>query len=258
MTTKKKDDPYTVKNKTNKEQNENAAKTVVIVKSDTLRLFVSAIKGCISMVILNIEESRMSCSTVDNANVSLIIAECECKTEFEKDAPRRVGVDVNILNKALLHAKGCSVTLTFIEASVEATFGRFTATFPTTDMGYIRKEPKTPTLALNTTVSIPGKYLWDASTSVSKKGRIIIYVKDKVVFLQTEDGDLTQKEVVGTVDKKSNTRSIFSNDYIRKIVSNVRDVDVVVSFDIDHPIKMHAEKNGCKFDFLLAPRIESD
>ena len=257
MTTKKKESPYDVTNKTKVEQKENAPKTIVTVKADTLRLFVDAVKDCITTIILNIEESRMFCSTVDTANVFMIVAECECKAEFD-NSPKRIGVDVGVLDKALLHAKGCNVVLTFTETNIEATFGRSTATFPTTDIGFIRKEPNVPTIGLSTTVSIPGKYLWEATTSVSKNGRLAIYVKDKVVFVETYDGDLTVKEVVGTVDKKSNARSLYSNDYIRQIVSRVRDVDVVTSFDIDHPIKMHAEKNGCKFDFLLAPRIEAD
>lgn len=259
MTVKKKESAYDVKNKTKNAPKEKEGKTIVTVKAESLSLFVGVIKDCITNAILNIEDTRMFVSTVDNANVYMILAECECKTIFEDScSPKRVGVDSGVFEKALIHSKGCSVTLTITETSIEATYGRSTATFPATDICFIRKEPKSPTLNLGTTLSIPGKYLWESSTSVSKQGRMVIYVKDKVAFLETYDGDLTIKEVVGTVDKKSNARSMYSNDYIRAIISRVRDVDLTVSIDVDRPAKMHAEKNGCKFDFLLAPRIEAD
>jgi hypothetical protein len=159
----------------------------------------------------------------------------------------------------VIHAAGSNVTLTITKNDIGVAYGRFTAKIPTVEIGFIKKEPSSiPKMALDTSFEIPGKYLIDACRTVSRSGKIFIYVKSKVVYIAANEGDLCMKEVVGTVEKPSTARSLFSNDYLSLIAKNIKEVSVKCDISKDHPIKMTAEKEGCKLMFLLAPRIEAD
>ena len=93
---------------------------------------------------------------------------------------------------------------------------------------------------------------------VSTSGKCILYVKNKVVFFEVEDGDISSKEVIGSVEKKSDARSLFSANYMRDIFKQIKDISVKIDCAVDHPLRVTAEKNDCKIEFLLAPRIEAD
>lgn len=256
---KPKTEKNTVKHKTKEKFDGKEPKTTVTVSEKTLSTFINAVVDCNEEAILNIEPDKLRVSLVDNGNIYIVMVDCECKTDIGKDAPVRVGVDFKLLKKTLMYAAGGNVTLEISKNQIGITYGRFTSKIPTADIAFMRKEPHPPELKLSTSFEMPGKYLLDACRMVSAgTGKIYIYVKSKVVFVAAHEGDLCMKEVVGTVEKASQARSFFSNNYLSLIAKSIKDVSATCEIDIDHPIKITAEKNGCNLVFMLAPRIESD
>jgi len=255
----KKKEKNTVKNKV-KKQDGKEPKTTVTVNEKSFSTFINAVNDCNEQVMLHIDRDKLSVIQVDIGNVYMIAADCECKATFEDNAPTKVGIDAKLIKKTLLHAKGSSITLTITKSTVELLYGRFIAKLPTVDTAFLRKEPgQEPKMALDTSFEMPGKYLFDVCRMVTPSGgKIYIYVKNKVVFIAANEGDLCMKEVVGTVEKQSKARSLFSNDYLTSIAKSVKDVSVKVDLGIDHPVRIIAEKDGCNLKFLLAPRIEAD
>jgi DNA polymerase III sliding clamp (beta) subunit (PCNA family) len=256
---KPKTEKNTVKHKTKEKFDGKEPKTTVTVSEKTLSTFINAVVDCNEEAILNIESDKLRVSLVDNGNIYMVMVDCECKTDIGKDAPVRVGVDFKLLKKTLMYAAGGNVTLEISKNQIGITYGRFTSKIPTADIAFMRKEPHPPELKLSTSFEMPGKYLLAACRMVSTgNGKIYIYVKSKVVFVAAHEGDLCMKEVVGTVGKSSQARSLFSNNYLLLIAKSIKDVSATCEIDIDHPIKITAEKNGCNLVFMLAPRIESD
>lgn len=259
MTRSTKSKKNVVKDKIKTTPQKNEPKTIVTIGDKTLSTFINIIKNCNQEALLRIEEGKIRVALVDTGNVYMVISECECKTEFGEGSPASIGIDAEIIKRAMLHSVGSSIKLVITKSVIEISYGRFTAKVPAVDVSFMRKEPNPPTLKLCTSFEMPGKYLNDVCRMVSKtNGRIYIYVKEKVVYLAAAEGDLCIREVVGTVDKESSARSLYSNTYLSAIAASIKDVSVKVDVDIDHPVSISAEKDGCSTTFLLAPRIESD
>jgi DNA polymerase III sliding clamp (beta) subunit (PCNA family) len=259
MRTKPKNEKNTVKNKVKTKADGKEPKATVTISEKSLSTFINAVVDCNEQAMLHIATDKIRATLVDNGNVYMVVAECECKPTIDDGAPEKIGVDFTLFKKTLMHAKGSNITLTFTKNDIVVAYGRFTAKIPTVEIGFIKKEPSSiPKMALDTPFEIPGKYLTDACKTISRNGKIFIYVKSKVVYIAANEGDLCMKEVVGTVEKPSQARSLFSNDYLSLIAKSIKDVSVACTMGIDHPIKMTAEKDGCKLMFLLAPRIEAD
>jgi len=259
MKSKSKTEKNTVKHKTKEKSDGKEPKAIVTISEKTLSTFINAVVDCNEEAILNIEPDKLRVSLVDNGNVYMVVTDCECKTDINNGAPDRVGIDFKLLKKTLMYAAGGNVTLAISKNEVGIVYGRFTAKIPTADIPAMRKEPTPPKMQLSTSFEMPGKYLLDACRMVSSGGgRIYIYVKSKVVFIAAHEGDLCMKGVAGTVEKSSQARSLFSNNYLLLIAKSIKDVSAKCEIDIDRPIKISAEKNGCNLTFLLAPRIESN
>jgi len=259
MRSKPKTEKNTVKNKVKTTADGKEPKATVTISEKSLSTFINAVVDCNEQAMLHIEQDKIRATLVDNGNIYMVAAECECKPAIEKGSPDKIGVDFVLFKKTLMHAAGSNVTLTITKNDIGVAYGRFTAKIPTVEIGFIQKEPSSiPKMALDTSFEIPGKYLVDACRTVSRNGKIFIYVKSKVVYIAANEGDLCIREVVGTVEKLSQARSLFSNDYLSLIAKSIKGVSVKCDIGKDHPIKMTAEKEGCKLMFLLAPRIEAD
>jgi hypothetical protein len=248
-----------VKNKVKTKPEKTDPITTVTAKYESLMLFLDAVLRCNKEAILHIADGKLSVRQDDIGNIYMISAECECKISAENEkSPDKIGIDPAILKKLLIHAKGCEVTLAISQSKIEFMYGRFTAKTVPIEISAIRKEPTPPTMNLPVSLSFPGKYLSDISMAVSRGGKIYAYVKNNVAFLAATEGDTCIKEVVGTTNGGEIARSQYSNDYMRDICATIKGCDCTVYIGIDHPIRICAEKNDCKFEFLLAPRIEAD
>jgi DNA polymerase III sliding clamp (beta) subunit (PCNA family) len=233
--------------------------TTVTVPYKSLATFLKAISGCIDEAVLNILDEKLLVKTVDGGNVSMIIAECPCKAEFQKQSPRRVGINIPLLNKALLHAKGCDVTMSISESTISLKYGRFSAKVCTVDCTQLRKEVSEPPKILHPCeISLPGKYLDEICRTVSGAGKIRIFIEDRVVMLRAEEGDLCITEVVGTAEGRQEANSLFSAALLKDISKSVKDVGCTITAGIDHPASIAASVNDCTLQFYLAPRIEAD
>jgi DNA polymerase III sliding clamp (beta) subunit (PCNA family) len=137
-------------------------------------------------------------------------------------------------------------------------YGRFSAQVGCVDVNSLRKEPNHPKMALNNEFSLPGKYLDEICHMVSSSGKIRLFVENKVIMLRAEEGDLSVTEVAGTTDGKGEVNSLYSAANLKDIAKAVKGVDCTVRAGIDHPVHIFAEIEDCNFQFLLAPRIESD
>ena len=232
--------------------------TKITVESKTLLSFVNAILTVGDQARLEIIDKTLHVNKVDNANVLLLVADCECTPEIPENGLKRFGIDILVLKKALRYSKDCRITLCIDGKNLSVSYGRFSARIPLVDEILMRKDPGEIKVELETEFEMPGKYLYDASTIISKNGKCYIYAKNGVAFVAAEEGDLCIREVVGTCDKSSQARSLFSNDYIRDVANIVKTTEIKVRISIDHPVQIMAEQHGCKFNFLMAPRIEAD
>ena len=253
---KKKTVKNTVKNKV--KNSEQMPVTKITIDARTALPFIDALLSCNKEHYLNIEKNRIHVRSVDTGNVFMILAECECITEIPEHAPKRAALDFNLIKKILIHSKDCRITISIDGEKASIDYGRFSAKIPLVDPAFMGKEPNSPTINLDTRFNIPGKYLYDVCRMVSKKGKIRISAENGVAFATAEDGDLNIREVIGTCDKSSHAMSLFSNDYLTDIAKCVKTSQINIDVAIDHPIKISSEQNGCKFVFLMAPRIEAD
>ncbi|MDD3019872.1 MAG: hypothetical protein PHX61_02695 [Alphaproteobacteria bacterium] len=258
MLSSKKPAKNTIKHKVKTEPKKEDPVTTVTVPYKTLTTFLKAIEGCIEEAVLSIRDSELSVKTTDNANIYMVVAQCPCKTEVQDKSPAKIGISVKLLNKALLHAKGCNVTMSISESKILLKYGRFSAQVSCVDINALRKEPNDPKMSLNNEFSLPGKYLDEICNMVSSSGKVRLLVENKVVTLRTEEGDLSVTEVVGTTDGKGEANSLYPADYLKNIAKAVKGVDCTVRAGVDHPVHIFAEVEDCNFQFFLAPRIESE
>lgn len=256
MTQKKHKNPMTVKNKA---KGSGSPITKVMVESKALATFVAALEILKLEPRVHIAQDRLSVRSVDAANVGMLVGECECKAEIPEKGIDKFGLQVSMLKRMMLHSKDCRITLGVSDELCTIEYGRFSGKFPLIDNDSIRKDPNLPNINLDTSIEVPGKYLHDAVRIVSKdNGRIIFRAKNGVAFIDAEEGEISMTEVVGTCDKESEARSIFSNDHILPIASLLKTAQCNLKIGTDNPIHINAELNGCKFDFYIAPRIEAD
>ena len=233
--------------------------TKITADAKSLIPFIDAIIACNTKCFLHIDNNQLQVRVVDNGNCYMVLAECECKADIPEGAPVKVAADVALIKKTLIHAKDCRITISIDGINISIEYGRFTAKIPVSDSAQLRKEPNPPTIILDTKFEMPGKYLYDVCRTVSKDyGKVYFYAKNGVAFLAAHENDFCIKEVVGTCGKNSKARSLYSNNYLSAIAGIIKTTQCNVEVAIDHPVKITAEQNGCKFTFLLAHQIESD
>ena len=262
MTKKKTTKKFECKNKVCKNKNgPYEPKLTITVTAKSLTTFLDAVGTVVSEARVHVTDTGLKVFQVDGANVCMINTELKCKTESEDGAPKVFGIDIAHLRKLLMHSKGATVSLVVTVSGIEMSYSRFSGECCVVYTIDMRKDPdKEPDMTLNAHFDIPGKYLFETSQVFGKSGKILFETVGSVIYLSAECGDLTFREVVGTVTnpKMEQIRSLYSGDYIHGIAKFVKDAPIHIDVGIDHPIVISTEKDDCKIRYLLAPRIEGD
>lgn len=258
----KKTKKYECKSKVIKTKGKAEPKATITTTAKSLSTFLDAVESVVPEARVHITETGLRVFMVDAAIVCMINAELACKVSFEGGAPKKVGINIAHLKKLLMHSKGSTVSLVVSESEILVTYSRFSGTCCVVDdICGIRTEPKKePDMVLNAHFDIPGKYLFETSRVFKGDGKVIFESVGQVMYLTTEGGDITFREVVGTITnvKKEQFRSIFSGGYIHNIAAVVKDTPIHIDVGIDHPVVISTEKDDCKIKYHLAPCIESD
>lgn len=220
----------------------------------TLNTYLSVLASCSPEARVHVTRNKIATREVDTANVFMVNVEAECKTSGQFV----FGIDVSALRKVIKYAKGCNVIIEIVGEKIKVKYGRFDARIEALLDITLRKDPNPPTINLPLTFEVPGKYLNDALKMVGRDSRGVFVSKSRVVFFCVEEGTTHVREIISETKNKESFKSMFSNDYMKDIINVVKDVSLKIDIGNDHPMRAYAEKNDCKIEYLLAPRIESD
>lgn len=223
----------------------------------TLATYLSALKSCNSEARVHVEKNKIWTREVDTANVFMASVEAECKTTGH---PFVFGLDVSALQKVIKFAKGCNVIISVGNEKISVKYGRFQSRIEPLLETTVRRDPNPPTIKLPAYFETPGKYLYEALSICGGTSfyRCQFTTKNGVVSFCVFGNGICVKEIIGETKNKELLKSIFSSDYLKDIVNTVKDTSVKIDIGIDHPMRVRAEKNDCKIEYLLAPRIEAD
>lgn len=232
-----------------------AKKQIIEIPYATLNTFLSVLASCSPDARVHALKNKIFTSEVDVSNVYMVTVESECNVT---GSPFIFGIDVALMRKVIKHAKGCNVIIEVAGEKIKVKYGRFSSKIDAVEEPMLKKDPNPPEIYLPLSFDVPGKYLFDALSMVTKKGRSTVCAKNGIVSICVDGEGMCVRELIGETENKESFKSIFSNDYMSEIVGTVKDTSVKIDIGIDHPMRAYAEKNDCKITFLLAPRIEAD
>lgn len=221
----------------------------------TLNTYLSVLASCSPEARVYVTKNKIATREVDTANVFMANVEAECKTS----GSFVFGLEVSVLRKVIKHAKGCNVVISVGDKKIKVKYGRFESRIDALAEAAIRKDPNPPTINLPLSFDVPGKYLNDALSIVGRNGARCVFISNNgVVSFCVDEGTMCVREIVAEAKNKESFKSMFSNDYMKDIMNVVKDVSLKIDIGNDHPMRAYAEKNDCKIEYLLAPRIQGD
>lgn len=125
----------------------------------------------------------------------------------------------------------------------------------------VRKDPKLPTVKLNSGFECPGERLWGAvrfCVLTSDKCRVMIEGRDETT-LSTVDGDRNNVRIPLADNGKNAAKADFSIDYLRRMTKVLKGSHIFVKFSDDNPISLSEDLgSGLSVRYFLATRIEAD
>jgi len=185
---------------------------------------------------------------------------------FDSESEQLYGFDIDkFVSKAKESVKfGKVITFAIDDVSTSITCGQFNFTTKTMlENEVYRNEPRIPEMELNSEFVISAKNFINAVKSLDKKGHARVTMHDdNIELVQVDDEDvitITFGDEV-TIKKHDNARTLYSNDYLIKVMDKVRGLCTKLSFEFntDFPCCISNNDGEINFKFMLAPRIESD
>lgn len=239
------------------------------IKSEILKEAVEVLSSIADDGKFNLTKDGISTKITDTAHVAMLHLTLNKKAfeEFKADECA-LGIDIHKLKEVIkLTGPGETVEIQQDEDKnrLILNIGNITRRMALIDTGGM-SEPKIPSLTLPALVTI--------NTDEAKRGiRASEPVSDHIELKVTPDGfELTamgdtdtvslklHKDLLEKLECKEDVRSLFSLDYLSKVVKTVSSPNIRLHLGNDYPIDMEFDIVGGNghVRYMLAPRIESE
>jgi proliferating cell nuclear antigen len=247
-----------------------------IIAADALQQYVDVLGTIVDECRVHFDDSGLSATAVDPANVAMFDAELSRGAFESYDAPGqvRIGVNVSKLDDFLGSASGEDL----VEIGVDMETRHLTLGYRTVehrmaliDPDAIREEPDIPDLELPNYAELPAAdwkearknvelvsdHIWIAGDVVAGDGQLTLYAegdtdRTELVYGQEE---LERDEI------NDDTESLFSLEYVKDLLKPVpSDATIGTEFGDEFPMVLSWDSHEEHIDvtYSLAPRIQSD
>jgi len=241
----------------------------IVVDADLFKSWIYALSSIVVECRVHFEPDVIRVTAVDTANVALV------RTSITKSAlknyvgePREFGLDVNKVKEIVEALYRESLWKGYIALGVEGkrlliSGNGFAIDIEELDPNSIRRDPSQPTIELTTDAVIDGSAFHRACVmaAVFSDGIVLKTVEcgGPVFAIAKGDKSSFKADLGGKVNHKCMARSKFSLDSLRDFAKCVTGQPVTVQLGNDHPaIFTWKPFEGAEYQFLIAPRIESE
>jgi len=209
---------------------------------------------------------------MDPANISMVILNIlpSAFTEYKVEKEQEITVNVENLKQAIKRAKATdSITLAIEKNSlIISVFGKTQKKFKIPLLEKEGGEKKVPSLTFKAEFEIDAKefrdYIEDAG--IVGDALTIFATSDSIKFTSGETSSKVEidigkesKDVLVAMNVSSNSKAIYSIEYLRKMSKAAAIADTaMIQFSDDYPLKLDFKAlNKMQISFILAPRIEN-
>ncbi len=232
---------------------------------------IDAISTLIEEGIFSVNENKIRFNSMDPARISMVDFELnsEAFENYEIDAPKNIGVNLEDMNKMLRRARAGDR----LEMHLDEQTNRFVLAFqgisvttfsiPLLDLGET-KSPS-PQISFMANVRMEAGVLAEALKDVGIVGDHVTLraTPDFLRFESESDVESVnvrlnkQSEGVANMEVKEECHSIYIISYLQNMLKAAESTDLVeFEFGDDLPLKLTAPLEDGKISFLLAPRVE--
>ena len=240
----------------------------VIAKKDVLKAMFSHVLNITEEVKFVFGKSKVSCSAVDPAHISMISMEVNPDIFEEYDVPNddgeALGLNLHRLMKVISLSNGNeSITLQtdMEDNTLSISFGNIIRKMILIDTSNL-SDPNVPILQMKNKVTINPKLI-KTMTKVAQDITDWVEIRanedDFTMFSEGElgSGKMTiSKSELTEYEFTEPTTSKYALDYMNKIISACTN-DIEIYFSENYPVRLETEDNGANITYLLAPRIEA-
>ena len=264
------------------------------IESTAFKEIIKSLSAMTPEVRLHINITGLSVKAVDNANVGMVSIDYHKNAfpSFKVIGDHAIGIDLTVWSKFLKNVKKDMVVFFEVvqhelplrelnekeklrhtdERVIEYDYtyklscAGNTQSGKCLDVGTVRRDPNTPTLELNTKISLyAGEFIDTIRSAADVSDKIVFIYKElpsEPIFKSIAEGDTSKnvKEISTTMITGDGCRSLFSLAYlldIAKAIQNRKEI-VLIEMSTDRPIKITISDINRDIVYLLAPRIESD
>lgn len=218
---------------------------------------------------LNANKNGIGVKIVDRANVCIINTKISNTSflSYKCNDEAVFGIDIGLIYsklKKIPSVFGDNIILDIDNQFTILKCGRYSFKTETLDVNTIRSEPLIPNIVdRKNSFTISTTNFYSAIATMNKHGKVRITERDGVIsFISTDGGNVTEIEFTDEISiiESENSTSVYSCDYLRDITQTMKRVtkDVNFVFGTDYPCSIISNGGVIQFEYMVAPRIESD
>ncbi|HLC78814.1 MAG TPA: proliferating cell nuclear antigen (pcna) [archaeon] len=246
---------------------------LVFEDATLFKRYVDGISALVDEAEFLIDENGLSLKATDPSQISLIDFNLPKKAfkHFNISGPTKIGVDLNYFNQVISRAKsGDSLSISIGEDSSKLSLGfsgnsKRTFLIPLLDLTIA--DLPLPKIEFDSQVAIRADALSESFKDASLVStHIVLSVENDSFVVRANSSKGNLNNVYSSKDKsvislKANdeTRAMFPLDYLTSIIkATASDTEVLVKLKSNAPVEISYKIGEGKFDFFLAPRIETE
>lgn len=226
---------------------------------------IEIISELVTEVRIKINESGLSITSIDPANVSMVNFIMPKKSfSLFKSNEEVLGIDLDSFKKILKRVNPSSTLLlekkdNYLNIQIQDKIKR------SFNLGLIEiesEEKEIPNLEFSSMVEVDSKDFSDSieDCSIVSDACSFIILNDRFI-IESKGLNSARSEFSGDEAKitAENCKSRYSLEYIKKFLKGAKLVEkIILKFANDHPLRMDIKNELMSLSFLLAPRVETE
>ncbi|MFB6246156.1 MAG: proliferating cell nuclear antigen (pcna) [Candidatus Pacearchaeota archaeon] len=232
----------------------------------TLAKTIDLVSELVTEVRLKLDESGMSLTAIDPANVAMVrfLLRKDAFTEFDLEDNEKLGVNLEDLKKILKRA-GSKSTLSIEknESSLNIEIqDRVKRKFTLGLIDIDKEEKEMPSLEFSARVEISSTDLTNAIEDCAVVSEACSFLIENQTFVIEAKGmNSARSEFTGdeATIHAEDCKSRYSLEYLQKFMKGAKMTSkIALNFANDHPLKMDIVVENMEINFVLAPRVETE
>ena len=239
---------------------------VKLENPSTLAKTIDLVSELVTEVRLKLDESGMSLTAIDPANVAMarFLLNKDAFTEFNLEDNEKLGVNLEDLKKILKRA-GPKSTLVMEKNESQLDIeiqDRVKRKFTLGLIDIEKEEKEMPSLEFSARVEISSTDLVNAIEDCAVVSEACSFLVENQTFVIEAKGmNSARSEFTGdeATIYAEDCKSRYSLEYLQKFMKGAKMTSkIALNFANDHPLKMDIVVDKMEINFVLAPRVENE